>query len=484
MKFLFFLSIWCLNINAQTNLLNQSQIKEDTDILIATLNQAHPGLDIYLNRSEIDSAFNKISSLHKEITFMEYYILLLELITTFGDGHTDLYEGKKFRILYPYLNHTLPFEVTIINDKVYITKDYSEKKSLPLFSEILFINDISIDQILQTLYRLTPSDGNRLGFKKEYIEKIFGRLFSKLFEISEEYNIKLKQSDNSILTYTVKGIKDKIMHPNQYDKIPLDFKLNKSENFAILTVNTFQYRLMRKNGIDFHKLLKKSFKSIRKNKIDHLIIDLRENYGGDNILGITLYSYLTQGKFKAMSPSITKLRDTISVSKYSNFPNGNYPFLKTHKIKRLENNLFEIKDGIDSKETNDSDYIYKGPKSKPENISKNKFKGHVYCITSGLTFSAAANFATLLSRNDNVTFIGQETGGANGYYCGGGFYSITLPNSKFVLQVPFMKRCVSAAKNHKHGVIPDFMVDRNLNQLQNKEDLEMQKIKELIKIKD
>jgi len=484
MKKLFFLLtflILCCEINAQTDKLSQAQIKEDTDIFINALKEAHSGLDIYLKQSEIDSLFDNLKNLKGKLSLKDYYTSLLGLISTFGDGHTDLSEGKLFRESYPYLKHTLPFEFVIINGRVYISKDYSTEKSVILFSEVLAINGISIEQILKTFYKLTPADGNRLNFKEKYNEKIFGRLFPKLIELSDEYEIKVKNPDNSSSTHTVQGIKDNLIHANKYDKIPLNFELNKKENFALLTVNTFQYRLMVEAGIDFHKLLEKSFKSLRKSKIDHLIIDLRENYGGNNILAITLYSYLTQGEFKAMSPSITKLADTISVSKYSNYPKGNYPFLRTHQIEKIGKGLFEVKNGIDSKPNYDSNYIYKGAKSKPKNISKNKFDGQIYCLTSGLTFSAAANFATLLSRNDKVTFIGQETGGAKGYFCGGGFYTVTLPNSKFVLQIPYMKRVVSGAEENKGGVIPTILVEQNPKQLQNKIDSEMLKAKEIIK---
>jgi hypothetical protein len=475
------LLILSFEINAQTDILSPIEVKEDTDILIAALKEAHPGLDIHLNQMEINDLFNQLENIKGTLTLKEYYLVLLESITAIRDGHTDLSEGKRFRESYPYLDKTLPFEFLIIKEKVYIQKDYSEEKSIPLFSEILSINGISIKEIISKFYSLTPADGNRLTFKERYNEKIFGRLFSKLIMIADKYEIEFKQPDNLILTKKVKGIKDKIIHSNQYDKVPLSFELNKDENFAVLTVNTFQYRLIMEGGIDFHKFLKKNFKALRKSKIEHLIIDLRKNYGGDNILAVSLYSYLTQGTFKAMNPSISKLKDTISVSKYSNFPNGNYPFLKTNQVKSLGNNLFEIKGGIDSKDIYDSNFIYKGPKSKPENISKNKFDGQIYCLTSGLTFSAGANFSALLNRDEKVIFIGQETGGANGSFCGGGFYTVTLPNSKFVLQIPYLKRSVAGTEAKKGGIIPDFLIDKSLNQFRKKEDTEKLKAIEIIK---
>jgi len=93
------LSISCFSLNAQPTILNEVQIKEDTDLFISALRQAHPGLDIYLNRSEIDSIFNDLGSFKKPLPLKEFYILLLKAVANLGDGHTDLHEGEVFHLL-------------------------------------------------------------------------------------------------------------------------------------------------------------------------------------------------------------------------------------------------------------------------------------------------------------------------------------------------------------------------------------------------
>jgi C-terminal processing protease CtpA/Prc len=239
---------------------------------------------------------------------------------------------------------------------------------------------------------------------------------------------------------------------------------------------------MRKAGLDYHELLKDSFKELKKRKVGNLIIDLRENYGGDNILAVALYSYLTAGSFTAMAPSLTKLSGVLSVSPQSTFPAGNYPFLRTHKVTPLANGYFELRDGIDSKKEYDSNFIYSGPGNKPTNIGKNKFAGKVYCLTSPLSFSAAANFATLLQRDNRATFIGEETGGAKGAYCGGGYYTVTLPHSEIRLQIPFMHRSVSGLNKNEvgRGVIPDYPVKRTIEDVRAGYDRCFEKALELI----
>lgn len=467
----------------QTNPLTQAQIKEDAEIFIAALQEAHPGLNIHLDQSELNRLFDELAVNQQAPDLKAFYIRLLGVITAIGDGHTDLHEGKLFRATYPYLESTLPFDFSIINGKVYITKSYVDKVDIPLYAALLSVNDKPTQQILETLHALTPADGFSMEFKEAYNEKIWSRQYAKLIEFSDQYAITIKLPDGSNKSIKVEGVHDSILHSNQYDKVPLSFELHKAENYALLSVNTFQYRLIMQSGIDFHAFIETSFKDLRKSGIDNLIIDIRENYGGDNILAVTLYSYLTQGQFKAMGPSTTKLYDTTSVARFSNFPKGRYPYLRSHEVALINDKLYEVKNGIDSKASYDSDFIYKGPNKKVQNISKNKFNGTVYCLTSGLTFSAGANFATLLSNNKEVQFIGQETGGASGYFCGGGFYTVTLPHSQFMLQIPFMKRGVAGAEANENGVSPNYPIPEDVESLKKKEDQALLKAIELIKSK-
>lgn len=450
----------------QTKVLTPGQVKEDVDIFIAAMKEAHPGLNLYLKPQELDNLFDDLStggtSEGKELR--AFYRSLLKVVVAIGDGHTGLYENKLFQKAYTYHENELPFDVAIINGEAFVSSWCGETPAIPIHAELLSINGKSVSASLQEMFSLTSADGNRIPFKAAYTEKIFSRRYAKLFGTATTYQVKVRTPAGAEEMYTVAGVHDTLLQNRRTEAIPLSFSLHSEADYAVLTVNTFQYRVMRKAGLDYHEFLKASFKELKKRKIGNLIIDLRENYGGDNILALALYSYLTSGSFTAMAPSLTKLNEVLSVGPHSTFPAGNYPFLRTHKVAPLANGFFELRDGIDSQKDYDSNYIYSGPGNKPANIGKNKFAGKVYCLTSPLTFSAAANFATLLQRDDRAIFIGEETGGATGAYCGGGYYTVTLPHSQIRLQIPFMQRSVSGLDKNEvgRGVIPDYPVKKTI----------------------
>lgn len=467
---------------AQTDSLSPLHRKWDVEVFKAALLEAHPGLDIYLSQAEIDSLFEALKANTAKLELKDFYTSLLRTVSALGDGHTELGEGKRFREAYPYLEHTLPFEFCIIDRKIYLAKSYTESMEVPAYTQVLSINGKTSAEILQRLYALTPADGGNMGFKEAYNEKILGRQLAKLIGHTDEYRLVLKQPDGAAKAIKAEAVHDSIIHPTGYNKVPLAFELNKEQGYAILTVNTFQYGLIMDAGQDYHAFLRQSFKALRKNKIEHLIIDLRENYGGNNILAITLYSYLASGTFTAMSPSLTKLCHQISVALFSSVPDGSYPIKQIHKLEAYDKDYCLVKDAIDSKEAYDSDYIYKGPGQKVEDISRNKFGGKVYCLTSGITFSAAANLSAMLRRDERAIFIGQETGGAYGTFCGGGFYTVTLPHSGFVLQIPFMRRSVARVDAEQgRGIIPDYPIQRNVEHIKNAEDKALAKAVALIK---
>lgn len=485
LRTILFLLFFCLGIfaSAQDIELGQVEISEDVEVVISALESCHPGLQNHLTDSQIQSIYSELRAASKEaIALDDFHRLILEGITKIKDGHTDLFEGKRYREMYPYQDQILPFKYRILDGKVYIIKSMKAEAEVEDFSEIKSINGVAANQILQTLETVTPADGGHIGFKHAYSEKVFGRQFAKFFGATQAYDLVLKQPDGSEQKIVVNAVQDSIVHFEGDQGAPLELEINRSGNYAVLTINSFQYQLIRRSGLDYHEFLRSSFKKLKKEQIGNLVIDLRENFGGDNILGLTLYNFLTTGSFKWMNPSETKLVGKNSVSKYSNYPEGGLGFLKTHKTEPIDSTTYKVFDGIDSRESYDSNLMFKGPGARPENISKYKYRGDVYVLTSGMTFSAAAILSAKLYDSDRAVFIGEETGGSAPEFCGGGFYKVTLPNSKFVLQIPVMKRSASLNSNDKitGGTIPHHVIIPTIETLRNGSDPVLEKALELI----
>ena len=114
-----------------------------------------------------------------------------------------------------------------------------------------------------------------------------------------------------------------------------------------------------------------------------------------------------------------------------------------------------------------------------------RFKGSVYVLTSGWTYSGGAEFSTLMKEHTSAVFIGEETGG--GYYgnTSGTSLTLTLPNTKLAVEIPILKFALDVKKGKMgRGVIPDHEVQPSFNEFVNGYDTEMEHAKRLIQNKN
>ena len=202
---------------------------------------------------------------------------------------------------------------------------------------------------------------------------------------------------------------------------------------------------------------------------DNLVIDLRINEGGDRRLLNILYQ-LVAGK-SLSDPSINAAR-SLQIEDDQLFAiNG---AVGEEAIDNAENYLSE-------RFINTSEGGFEMPQHDwyPEefkldlDLSKLKFEGQVYVLTSGNTFSAAADLARILSMLDNVTLIGEETGGAHESRTANMILNYKLPNTSMQVQVPviYEKFVNTNANNGKgRGTFPDHLVSQTREDLINRID--------------
>ena len=97
----------------------------------------------------------------------------------------------------------------------------------------------------------------------------------------------------------------------------------------------------------------------------------------------------------------------------------------------------------------------------PEKPRQNGYKGNIFVLTSGLTYSGGAEFASLLKGHTNSKFIGKEVGG--GYYgnTSGMEIRLTLPNSNISVRIPLLKFVVDIKGDipFGRGVLPNYSVE-------------------------
>ena len=86
------------------------------------------------------------------------------------------------------------------------------------------------------------------------------------------------------------------------------------------------------------------------------------------------------------------------------------------------------------------------------------FRGKVFILIDGATFSTAADFCAVAHHLKLATFIGEETAGA---YCGNNSSTeptVTLPNSKVRFGLPLCSSWNAVGdEGNRRGTIPDYV---------------------------
>ena len=441
------------------NELSQEQVLKDYTIFKEIITTGHPSLYEYTSKSQWDSIFSSFEQ--KDIKEIRTSNDLFKSITSIADkakdGHLIIHHPKMDTVppLFPLL-------LKIIDGRFYTdTDDFG----IPIGSEIMSINSKSSQEILKDLLKYAPSDGFNLTKKYRQIEKEFGILHYYEYGSKKSYAVKYTAIDGEAKTIDIapksfESIGNRYPNRNSHfalyhqDTDRLDYFKNRiaekwpyiyyidSINTAVLTVNSF--------GLDpqeFKSKLIDLFKEIKKKKAKNLIIDIRQNIGGYRINAINLYAFLTDELFKqrisesAITNVLPHEENVIhTMSDYSEF--------------------FEMY--FASAKEKDGRWLLTEDHAQAEMIPyKKTFKGKVYVLIGGNTFSAASAFALSAKNDKNIPLIGEETGG--GYYFHTAQFSALykLPNSNIMVRMPFVKidkYVLDYSVPKGSGIIPDVEV--------------------------
>lgn len=414
-------------------------LQKDFRVLQDSLQSIHAGLYRYKTKEEMDAVFDKAyRQLDHPMNETDFFNIVSHVISSIGDGHTECFLSKD------YINSLIanvkifPIQPRFIDDKAYIPCDTKEFQA---GTEIISIDNKPIDMIRKELFSMLSSDGS---IETEKYVKIndghdpFSYLFYVRYGEKADFKLSYKTASGQIAEKTLPAalFNDMECPPvrtnvNKY--LSLEYK---QDGVAVMTLKTFANELMDRTKENFESFLAKSFKELRDKKIEKLIIDLRENGGGEDTNGLLLYRYLANKPFKY------------------------YDSLKTTR-----------------------NIIIGHPNLGLQQPGENNFNGKIEFLIGGKSFSGAAEFSAIAKSNERGIFIGEETGG--GYYgnTSGHKIALELPNTKIRVNIPMIKYVMSVrqSKYKDRGIIPDYVVVLSINDYMQHKDPQMDLAMKLIK---
>lgn len=410
------------------------KLNSDLAFLKESIEQIHPGLYWYSDKQMIDNEFKAAhQGIRKRGTEDDFFHLLGPLIEKIHCGHTELNPSLFKEDLQKNYGPQFPLDTWVSGDSMVVTSSYAK---IAKGSMVMEINGHRTSEIIEHIKATVPADGYNITYKEFQIRSNFPELFTKYYYGRDTFNVTIKDMNGNLTKLTIAGSKETDVE--QTDRTNGSFSIIDSLSTGLLTVPSFSA------VNDFPTFLEEAFEDLRQESINNLILDLRNNKGGRDEFGLLLFSYLARHPFKYYR--------NISVATIDTAILGRLSFGEISFNSAIPDYVSNIKEDSGS-------YYYKTHSNLGLHTPKETaFKGNVYILVNGGTFSTAAELASVAHANRSAFVIGEETGG--GYYgnCSLGTPILTLPNSKLRISIPLARYelAVSDSAPIGHGLIPDF----------------------------
>lgn len=413
---------------APSGRLSREQAAFDIDALVYTLSEVHPDLFAMCRQADFFRAVQEAkAALPDSLTPVELFRRAAPLVTMLGDGHTML--------RFPYASYftqerrRLPMNVEVVSaERLQVGRCIDG--AIPAGSEILAINGHSAAEMLQAM--MPYASGERDFFRIERIKYDFPALF-EMFYAADNYEVAYRTDTLGgdtlrlslpALTYgeIMRRMPTKRLLPPDTD--PYSFRILKEEGAAVVDFR----RCDDPQGMQ--QFADSLFATLRREGIRNLIVDVRQNGGGNSQVGDVLLRYLAARPFTQFARALMRVTPT---------------------TRRLLGDPSLVPGWSFSENADTSRFI------RPLTAEEGHFDGRVYLLTSHQTFSSAGSFAWAFKEFGAGTVVGEEAGGMGVSF--GDLVPYTLPVSRLFCTISYKRFWQYGADEEDiHGALPDYVV--------------------------
>jgi hypothetical protein len=459
------------------------ELQQDFSLLRNILEKKHPSLYWYTPKDSMNMYFDKYyNNIKDSMTEQQFgWKIIAPLTDKIHCGHTSFNRSRAYnRWAEDKRIPSFPLFLKCWNDTMAVTGNLNRKDTvLKRGTLITAVNGIKNARLINTMFGYMTEDGYANNVNYSRLSNNFPYYHRNIFGISKTYSVTYLDSSGSeriidipvfgLAADSSKKIKDSVKlvrrppQQKQTRKQRLQeihsLAVDTINNTAIVTINSFSTASLR-------KFYRQTFGYIKKTGIRDVVLDIRSNGGGRIRLSTLLTKYVSRVSFKVADTSYAVAK---SLRPYSKYIRGS-----------LMNNL-----GLFFLTRKKSDGLYHFGRwerkvNKPKRV--NNYRGNLYVLIAGNTFSAASLFSNVVKGQPGVVLLGEETGG--GWHGNNGILipDIVLPNTHLKVRLPLFRLVqYNHAPKDGLGIPPDIYIGTNYNALLKGFDYKMKFVMDMIR---
>ncbi len=465
-----------------------AQIEEDVAVLRKTLQYIHPNLYKYRDSLQLEKDFQTLQAqmlaapdLVNAYKAISQFATLIKCSHTFTNPWNQTTPIKKAIFYQP---DKLPFSFQRIGKRLFIDKNASLDTSLHKGLEILSINAVPTEEVLTRLTNYITSDGDNYEKRLQRLSlsglekfELFDIFYSLEFGSSVVFKLSLKDHITGNIFETQVDALSKTARTailqERYDNLSTSFA--EGWQFKVLNEQTAYLKMQSfasyNKDFDWKGFLANAFETLTDKKIQHLIIDIRDNEGGNDEIVQYLLERILQQAITMETPAPYTVYRKISEDLRPHISTwAKRPYDWGNKVEASDKGRFVLK----------KQYAKRQVKYTPKS---NGFKGQSYLLTNAENSSATHILATYVKKYKLATIVGQETGGNQKGLNGNFYFFHRLPNTRVEIDIPIFGINIlpDTPETPNSGIIPDIVVEKNSSDLIQGVDTEMNVVLDLIR---
>ncbi|MDR2559444.1 MAG: hypothetical protein LBC86_07885 [Oscillospiraceae bacterium] len=355
-----------------SDILTRDEAIADIDYILKRLKSRHPACMNGIPEAVTEQSRIEKENLPEEVTALQLWQAASRILAVMNDAHTGI---APFYESYNY--YFPPFYFRFADGALYCAKGEFEG------SAVISIGGVPVDDLYRTFKSQFWYE------REEYADYFFTYAACRWqhwlaflnADVSEQVTVVLETPHGEV-SKEYSFIEWKPPEENEDDTTFLSYEIDKVHSVGIFTLTECKY-----NDI-YRETLEKFFTEVKNEQIRTIVVDLRNNGGGNAYVASEFISYLDSDSNVGFA--------AIRTTRFG-------PVLWSDKLP----------------ETN--------------KVNDLLFSGDVYILTSPWTFSAATIFTTMISDNGLGKIVGETSGQTLPFY--GGTLSFQTPNARLLFHI-------------------------------------------------